>query len=328
MDQRPVVKWFIDKNSKIPLYLQLKGLITHYISTGVLNENQRLPTVKQMAKELGINFETVRKAYKDLEKEGLLSAQRGTGTFASGHTPGNLINTPLYSEVQPMDLLRISIEKIVKKGIVAAEIRTLMENTLNEVLLQNSKQLLLFTECNRLQIREISEVLKNDLKLNVQPVLLNELRLHVEQLRRDKVKLLAVVTTGFHVNEVRHMLSDLPINVDFVITNMSTSTRRTISSMDKKVRFGLICRDPVQMHFFKDLVKEELAIETEMPSCVISEQSKVQELMRSVDVLLVSPPVYDEVKAMASPDAKIFNVLDRVDPVSLSVLRQRLLQLP
>jgi len=328
MDQQGKVKWFIDKGSKIPLYLQLKGLITHYVSTGVLNENQRLPTVKQMAKELGINFETVRKAYKDLEKEGLLSARRGTGTFASGHAPANSLNTSLYSELEPVDLLRICVEKILKKGIPPAEISILMNDTLTEVLKQNSKQLLLFTECNRLQIREISEALKNDLQLNVQPVLLNQLRQHIEQLRRDKVKLLAVVTTGFHVNEVRHMLSDLPINVDFVITNMSTNTRRAITSMDKKVRFGLICRDPVQMHFFKDLVKEELGIETEMPSCVISDATKLQELLRSVDVLLVSPPVYDEIKAMASPDMKIFNVLDRVDPVSLSVLKSRLLQLP
>jgi len=326
MGQQGNVKWWIDKSSKIPLYLQLKTLITHYISTGTLYENQRLPTVKELARELGINYETVRKAYKDLEKEGLLSARRGTGTFASGHAV-NISNSPLYSELEPVDLLKISVEKIVKKGIPVSEIRTLLDDTLNEVLLQNSKQLLVFTECNELQIREISEVLKKDLRLNVQPVLLEALRDCIEKLRRDKVKPLAVVTTGFHVNEVRHMLRDLPIIVDFIITNMSTNTRRAIASMDKKVRYGLICRDPVQMHFFKDLVKEELAIETEMPSCVISEESKVRELLRSVDVLLVSPPVYDDVKAMA-PEMKIFNVLDRVDPVSLTVLKHRLLQLP
>ena len=60
------IKWFLDKKNKIPLYLQIKDLIKYYISTGVIQDNAVLPGVNMLAKELEINFETVRKAYKEL----------------------------------------------------------------------------------------------------------------------------------------------------------------------------------------------------------------------------------------------------------------------
>ena len=84
------MNWVIDKENKIPLYLQLKDLVKYHISTGSVQEGQRLPPINELAERLGINFETVRKAYKELEREGFLSSKRGRGTFttASSGTAG------------------------------------------------------------------------------------------------------------------------------------------------------------------------------------------------------------------------------------------------
>jgi len=322
-----MAKWLIDKNSRIPLYLQLKSLITHHISTGEIEDNQKLPTVKTLAKQLQINFETVRKAYKDLEKEGLLSTQRGRGTFASGHARATSRNNKsLYPEREPADLFKHAVRKMIKDGVALPELHEMLKETFHEVASENSKHLLVFTECNHLQIREISEALQNDLKFSVRPVLLNELRETVEQIKKEKIRLVAVVTTGFHVNEVRTLLADIPVDVDFLVTNMSPATRRALENFRARARFGLICRDPVQFNFFKELVRMELDIE-ELPSCLLSEEAKVKSLLQSVDVLLVSPPVYETIKTIAPPQLPIFNVLDRVDPVSLEVLKHRILQL-
>ena len=64
-----MIKWRIDKSNKVHLYLQLKDLIKYYISTGAIKDNQQLPGVNTLGNELGVNFETVRKAYKELERE-------------------------------------------------------------------------------------------------------------------------------------------------------------------------------------------------------------------------------------------------------------------
>ena len=69
----------------MPLYLQLKDLIKYFISTGAIHDGDQLPGVVQLAKDLKINFETVRKAYKELEKEKLLAMSPGRGTFATLH---------------------------------------------------------------------------------------------------------------------------------------------------------------------------------------------------------------------------------------------------
>lgn len=83
-------RWRIDKNSKVPFYLQLKELIEYYISTGAIKDNHQLPGVNTLGKKLGINFETVRKAYKELEKEGLISMERGRGTYPGIGCPFDL----------------------------------------------------------------------------------------------------------------------------------------------------------------------------------------------------------------------------------------------
>ena len=325
-DEKRMIRWFVDKNSDIPLYVQLKGLIKHYVSTEAMQGNPRLPTVKALAKELHVNFETVRKAYKDLEKEGLLRTRRGRGTFAEGHGMTAQIVTPVQTEADPLDLFKLSVKKLFKSGMPVATLQAILHDTVSVMESENSRQSIIFTECNELQVREISETLRVEMNMKVQPVLLSDLRKTVEKIHSENQSLLAVITTGFHVNEVRNLVADFRLKVDFVITNMSPRTRRLLDGFDKSARYGLICRDPVQMHFFKELVKSELAIESEILSCTLNESERIAHLLKSVDVLLLSPPVFEEIKRNAPPDLPLFNVIDRVDPLSLKLMRERLLE--
>ncbi len=48
-----MIKWFVDRENKIPLYLQLKDLIKYYLSTGAIEDSQQLPGVVSLAAELG-----------------------------------------------------------------------------------------------------------------------------------------------------------------------------------------------------------------------------------------------------------------------------------
>jgi DNA-binding transcriptional regulator YhcF (GntR family) len=316
--------WFIDRTSKIPLYLQLKALIKHYICTGAIQDREKLPTVKGLSRELKVNFETIRKAYKDLEKEGLLTTTRGKGTFANGHTQirNETLHDAIYPGLPPIEAFKISIKRMLLTGISFEEISRIMDQFLQE---SRSDELIVFTECSNFQSHEVSEILRKELELNVKPVVLTSLRTDVENILQKDTKLLGVITTGFHLNEVQNLLAGLPLKIDFVITNMSPATRRAIDKYEKTARFGLIGRDPTQLHFYKDLIKAELGIESEISVASIDEEKKVKEIIGSVDVLLVSPPVFEEIKALARHKVPIFNVFDRVDPLSLKLLKDRLL---
>ena len=77
----------IDNKSGVPFYRQIIEQVKFAIARGDLEAGDRLPTVRQLAVDLSINPNTVIRAYRELEIEGMLDTQQGSGTFVSNHRP-------------------------------------------------------------------------------------------------------------------------------------------------------------------------------------------------------------------------------------------------
>lgn len=77
--------FIINLQSKVPIFEQLKRQILEYIAIGVLKDGDQLPSVRQLATQLGINPNTVSKAYQELELHGYLYTLKGKGCFVSGN---------------------------------------------------------------------------------------------------------------------------------------------------------------------------------------------------------------------------------------------------
>src|SRR5271169_756301 len=75
-------------DSGVPAYLQLAQQIRQAVRRGVLDVGDRLPTVKEVVAELAINPNTVLKAYRELEHEGLVEGRQGVGTFVARRPAG------------------------------------------------------------------------------------------------------------------------------------------------------------------------------------------------------------------------------------------------
>ena len=71
----------IDQDNGIPIWLQLRNRLIYLISSGQYVKGDKLPTVREMAVKLGINYNTVSKVYQDIERDGYIKSQRGKGTF-------------------------------------------------------------------------------------------------------------------------------------------------------------------------------------------------------------------------------------------------------
>ncbi|MDP7144758.1 MAG: GntR family transcriptional regulator [Pseudomonadales bacterium] len=79
--------YVLDAASGIPIYRQIIEQVKVAISSGELKAGDQLPTVRQLAVDLSINLNTVIRAYRELELEGFLDMQQGTGTFVSTRKP-------------------------------------------------------------------------------------------------------------------------------------------------------------------------------------------------------------------------------------------------
>jgi GntR family transcriptional regulator len=71
----------LDFRSGIPIYVQIMDQIKHLIASDVLHPGDQLPTVRQLATDLRVNFNTVARAYRLLDEAGIISTQHGRGTY-------------------------------------------------------------------------------------------------------------------------------------------------------------------------------------------------------------------------------------------------------
>ncbi len=75
----------IDKNSKVPAYEQLRKQVRQLVEDGLLAAGTRLPSVRDLARKLGVSVKTVRTAYDELAAENIIETRHGSGTFVTAH---------------------------------------------------------------------------------------------------------------------------------------------------------------------------------------------------------------------------------------------------
>ncbi|HEY2542089.1 MAG TPA: GntR family transcriptional regulator [Gaiellaceae bacterium] len=82
-----MIEFHLDARSGVPTYLQLVNQVRQAVRLGILRPGDQLPTVKEVVGALTINPNTVLKAYRELDHEGIVEGRRGVGTFVSAQSP-------------------------------------------------------------------------------------------------------------------------------------------------------------------------------------------------------------------------------------------------
>src|SRR5262252_320167 len=83
-----MIRFRVDGRSAVPPYLQIAQQVRQALRMGVLTVGDQLPSVREVVAATAVNPNTVLKAYRDLEREGLVEARAGHGTFVRGRPPG------------------------------------------------------------------------------------------------------------------------------------------------------------------------------------------------------------------------------------------------
>jgi len=114
-------------SSGVPIYLQLMEQVKHNIETGALRPGEQLPGIRPLAEELVINPNTVAKAYRELEHEGIIELRHGAGAFVSANGRAKKATDTLRAG---QTLVTSAVERLRERGVTDDEIRRLFEAAL------------------------------------------------------------------------------------------------------------------------------------------------------------------------------------------------------
>lgn len=114
----------LDYQSRISIYEQIINEVERYVALGIYKPLQQLPSVRELASNLGINPNTVKKAYSELERKGVITTISTKGTFVSERVE-EVVNMRVMQEIANIKEIISSLEKL---GLTKEEIIKKIKN--------------------------------------------------------------------------------------------------------------------------------------------------------------------------------------------------------
>lgn len=120
----------VSPSSGVPIYLQLMAQIKHAADIGAIREGEQLPTIRKVAEELAMNPNTVARAYRELEHEGIIEVRHGSGAFVAE----TRASTAKIAQIRKAaEVLRHAIESATELGLSESELRRVFEDELSRL---------------------------------------------------------------------------------------------------------------------------------------------------------------------------------------------------
>jgi GntR family transcriptional regulator len=110
--------------SGVPIYLQLIEQVKHAVETGALRAGEQLPGIRPLSEEFVINPNTVAKAYRELEHEGIIELRQGAGAFVSG-SAGTQARAEKFRGART--IVAAAVKQLRARGVTEEEVRRLIE---------------------------------------------------------------------------------------------------------------------------------------------------------------------------------------------------------
>ena len=120
--------FLLDFRSGIPVYEQIVQQVRAFVASGRLKPGDQLPTVRQMASELRVNFNTIARAYRMLDEANLISTQRGRGTYILESSSAERIEGAKFEEVN--EQVKRFLAEMDRLGYKRSDVQTSLINSM------------------------------------------------------------------------------------------------------------------------------------------------------------------------------------------------------
>lgn len=312
----------VNKKSGTPIYLQLKRQIDHLVKMGIWPAGMQLPTERELAEILGVSRNTVSAAYKELEAEQVLVSQQGRGTFVMASDA----STALGKQERLAQMMDAVIDESLDLGVDLDRLAGVARQRIEERRELLGRVKVAFVECNREQLDYFAKELELGSGVSIEPVLLADLERDPERLLAQLAGMDLIVTTFFHLDEVRDLVGDRTETLGIALDPQLGTVVR-IARLPKGIKLGLVC---ISEQFAERVMKSiaNAGIEGLAVSHTISrDPEELRQLVRQVDACIVSPGRRAEVEALTPAGTEVIEFTYVPDAGSVNRLKAVLTEL-
>lgn len=118
----------IDLRSRVPIYEQIKNQVMELILLGALAPHEQLPSIRELARDLQLNVNTVKKAFQDLEADGVIYSLAGRGSFVAENALGSA-----QLKKRAAEELKTSLLSARASGLARGEAQELLDVVYEEI---------------------------------------------------------------------------------------------------------------------------------------------------------------------------------------------------
>ncbi len=312
----------LNRKSRFPLHIQLKAQLAHLIQAGQCPPGSRLPTVRQLAGSLRINRNTASRVFSELEREGHVSCVPGRGTFVAprrAERKGGKVRE-LLAVIDEVASRARGLGVSASKFAAALYARTHASGG----AARGRKVRALFVECNRPQLDLFSAELAEALPLRVESILIEDLARRVRRVPGSLRKCALVVTTFFHVREVRRLLAQTDVEVVGLLAEASPATLMRLAELPDGTRVGVACGERMETVNVKLSIRNAGLTHVRLVLASCADAPGLRRMLRKVSVVVCSSLVAGKIRRLGRRGTEILVDDRRLDRAGIELLRRRL----
>ena len=315
----------VNRQSSVPVHVQLTTQIRHLIEAGHLKPGVQLPTVRQLAGFLRINRNTAARALADLLRDGYLESQQGRGTFVVERPPTREGRAARSLEV----LVEETLERARRLGFTHEELLVTVAARAPYAGMRPrpARVRALLVECNWEELTRYREELETALPVSVDRVLVEELPARMAQEPGFLSGYRVVVTTFFHIHEVKAAVPTEGPPVVALLSKANISTLLRLTELPPGATVGLVCTTATgSQNLLRSLQSAGLSDITPVLASADDPWS-LDRMLEQTRVVLCSEQGAARIRKTLPPDVELI-VSDRtLDHGGLELLRDLLIRL-
>jgi DNA-binding transcriptional regulator YhcF (GntR family) len=310
-----MIRFNLDKDVDLSYYEQIKGQLMSAIYCGKINQGDKLPSIRELAEALGVNYKTIRNIYQRLARENYIGIVKGSGAFLQERGGENT-----YEQMRRRAIFRLlsdTAEKSKQLGLPPARFAHLLESYTTG---SNLRKLHLAVVDHEEEADIFSRELRDRLRADVTPISLTDLESAAaeEQIKNADY----VLTTSWHAEQVGVLAARLARPLIEIKPSHQIYKEILSNAQDRNV--AIVIKDEKTMHASLDIFMNIFYPSTHKKFWIapLDREDLIEEIIQEADLIFVSPMCWDEIRKRAPAEKELKTYENFISEETINQLRE------